>query len=43
MNFSIENAMVACCSDGTQPLLSKIEGIDYEQNQALSEKALGVE
>ena len=25
-----ENAMIACCSDGTRPVIFKIERIDYE-------------
>ena len=25
-----ENTMIACCSDGTRPVIFKIERIDYE-------------
>ncbi|MBQ7193577.1 MAG: TIGR04076 family protein [Synergistaceae bacterium] len=25
-----ENEMIACCSDGTRPVIFKIERIDYE-------------
>ena len=25
-----ENVMIACCSDGTRPVIFKIERIDYE-------------
>ncbi len=27
-----ENEMIACCSDGTRPVIFKIERIDYEEN-----------
>jgi len=26
-----ENEMIACCSDGTRPVIYKIERIDYEE------------
>ena len=28
--MSDENAMIACCNDGTRPVIFKIERIDYE-------------
>lgn len=28
-----ENEMIACCSDGTRPVIFKIERIDYEEKE----------